>query len=432
MRILLVKPCWPYPYTKGEDTYNRIFPPLCLLNCAAFLEKDGYNVSVLDAHAQRIKPDKLKSYVKDYDKIFVTSSSLDRWQCPNIDITPFLEAVRCIKETSEEVYVMGYHGTVEPEKILNLTGVKAVIMGEPENTALDICKGGDLTEIKGVSFEHGKEVVSTAKRELLNLENMPVPAFHLLNFNRYSYEILGGRFSLFEINRGCSFKCRFCNKVMYGDTLRTKTERQVFDELTQAIEKFNVKTGYFMDLDFLSNRDMANNVCEYLIKKNYRFKWTCQARIDRLDNEIVKKMKRAGCAIIHLGAETGSQRLLDYLNKGITIERIEKAVRICKSAGIKTLVFFLVGLPLETEKDRIEALDFFKKINPDFVSFHKLFPYKGTGICQDKLVFNKDLDEFIRYGLLQYYLRPLYLRNFLPSFALGGFRLFLRRMQNLI
>src|SRR3989338_3794519 len=106
-KILLIKPFWPYPYGKGEHTYNRIWPPLSLANCAAILEKQGHGVSILDAHALRLKPERIAPYVQGFDKVFITSSSLDRWQCPNIDITPFLETVQYIRGLTDEVYVMG-------------------------------------------------------------------------------------------------------------------------------------------------------------------------------------------------------------------------------------------------------------------------------------------------------------------------------------
>ena len=109
MNILLVHPYWPYPYSRGEFTYNRIWPPLCLANCAALLEREGHKVRILDANAQRIKPDRLARNIEGYNKIFITSSTLDKWQCPNIDITPFLQTVLKIRELTDEVYCMEYN-----------------------------------------------------------------------------------------------------------------------------------------------------------------------------------------------------------------------------------------------------------------------------------------------------------------------------------
>lgn len=430
MNILLLRPSYPYPYSKSEYTYNRIWPPLSLANCAALLEQEGHKVMILDAHAQRIAPKRIAGFIKGYDRIFITSSSLDKWQCPNINISPFLETVRYIQKSTEEIYIVGYHGTVEPEKILDLTGAKAAIRGEPEYTVLEICQDNELSGIKSISFKKEGRIISTPQRELLNLRNLPSPSFHLLDFRRYFYEILGRNFALFEISRGCKFRCRFCNKVMYGEGVRTKSKEQIFEEVTLAIEKYNVKTGYFIDLDFLSNRKIVEELCGYLIKKKYDFKWTCQTRPNLLDIAILRKMKTAGCQLIHLGIETGLPEFFNYLNKNVDIDKIKKAIILCKKVDIKTLGFFLFGLPGETEEDKRKSLDFIKEINTDFVSFHKLYPYKGTEIFQDNFEFDAaDLDKFMRKALIKYYLRPSYLWRLNPTTILASLRLFYGRIK---
>ena len=251
IRVLFVKPFWPYPYGKSENTYNRIWMPLSLANCAAILEKRGDEVKVLDAHCLRLKPERIKPHVRGFDKVFVTSSSLDRWQCPNIDIEPFLETAQYIKEVTGELYVMGYHGTVDPLEILKKTGAKAIIRGEPEYVVDDICRGKNLGEIGGVSFLRKGKITSMPDRKDVNLRGLPTPAFHLLDSTKYFYEILGKNFALFEMGRGCNYCCKFCNKVMYGKKLRKKSKDQVCEEIRFAIEHGRVKTGYFMDLEFI-------------------------------------------------------------------------------------------------------------------------------------------------------------------------------------
>jgi len=114
MRILLVRPRWPYPVGYGESTYNRIWPPLSLANCAALLTKAGFDVAVVDAHALRLSPGQVARRAEGADGVFVTSSSLDRWQCPNSNLTPVVETVRALVSRTDEVYVIGFHGTVAP------------------------------------------------------------------------------------------------------------------------------------------------------------------------------------------------------------------------------------------------------------------------------------------------------------------------------
>jgi len=432
MKILLIKPCWPYPYSKNEYTYNRIWMPLELANCAAILEKNGFKPKILDCHALRILPFKLKKLIEGYDKIFVTSSSRDRWQCPNIDISPFIENVQEIRKTTDQVYVMGYHGTTEPLEILNATDAKAVIRGEPEEIVLNLCQTNDLAKVDGISYKINERIIHTPNRAPIDLSNLPVPAFHLFDFKNYSYEILGKNFSLFEINRGCEYKCTFCNQTMYGNKVRTKSADQVIGELTMAIENFNVRTGCFMDLHFLTNPKVVREVCQFLIKKKYKFTWACSTRADSIDNDIVLLMKEAGCRLVKMGVETAQQSLLDDVNKSLNLNVVEEAFELCRKSGMKTLAFFLFGLPGETKKDRELNLKFSRRLNPDFVSFHKMIPYKGTPIAKKNNVqSDKDLSKDIRKAYLNYYLRPSYLLRLSPSAYLPTLKLFWGRMCTL-
>jgi radical SAM superfamily enzyme YgiQ (UPF0313 family) len=339
--------------------------------------------------------------------------------------------VRFVKELTNEVYVMGYHGTVEPAKILALAKAKAVIRGEPELTVLDICRGKELYSIEGLTLEHNGEILSTPDRAPLDLKNIPMPAFHLIDFKKYSYEILGNSFALFEISRGCKFNCIFCNKIMYGQRLRSKSRDQIYKEVSLAVEKYNVKTGYFIDLDFLSNREIVEGLCEYLINKKYGFRWTCQTRPDFLDAAILKLMRKAGCELIHFGIETGSQKLIDYLRKNIAIDKIKQNIKMCHSAGLKTLAFFIFGLPGETDAGRKEIFKFIKTLNTDLVSFHKLFPYKGSDIYAEKFNYETGVDKFIRRAFIKYYFRPKYLYRLKPFVIFNGIKLFFQRIMTL-
>lgn len=429
MNILLVRPYWPYPYSRGEDTYNRIWPPLCLANCASLLEREGHRVRIIDASLSGIRPRRIKKYVEGYDKVFITSSSLDRWQCPNIDISGFLETARCVKKATNEVYVLGYHCTIDPGKMLALTGAKGAIRGEPEITVLEICRGNDLSGISGVSYLNNGRLISNAGREQVDLKTLPLPAYHLLEIKKYHYEILGKNFLLFELSRGCRYVCSFCNKAMYGKGIRLKSGEQIIRELEAAVEKFGCRSGYFIDLDFLSDRQTAEEICDFLIGKNYGFIWSCQTRPTSFDIAILKKMRKAGCRLIHLGIESLSQGSLKYLNKGISILEIERAVSLCREAGLRTLAFFLFGLPDETMADRYKSFEAIKKLDADFVSFHKLTLYEN--ILDDNFKAHTEVDSFLRTAVLKYYLRPSRLKGTELSGLLSGLRLFLGRINSL-
>ena len=419
MKVALINPCWDYPVTKKGGIYNRVWPPLSLANCAAMLEKEGFAVEIIDANAKRLSPEEIAKQVEGFDKIFVTSSTLDRWQCPNTDIRPFLETVRVLGNP----FVIGAHGTVRPEEVLELTGAKAVIRGEPEETVLDICKADSLSKIKGITFKEDGKVISNADREPVDLDKLPMPAYHLLQVEKYHYELLGGHFMLFEASRDCPYRCIYCLKKMFKK-YRQKSAEKLILEVKNATENFNVKTGYFIDLEFTLNRKLVEELCDFLIEKNYDFRWCCQTRADTVDLPLLRKMREAGCTLIHYGVETGAERVMKLIDKGISLQKIEEGIRLTHTAKIESACFFMFGLPFETREDMEKTIQFAKKINPTYASFHVVIPYPGTALFEmvkDSLgddLFPEaytgkfSLDELKKIknkAFMEFYLRPGYI-----------------------
>jgi radical SAM superfamily enzyme YgiQ (UPF0313 family) len=430
-KIILINPSYDYPVTKGKKVFrwNRIWPPLDLANSASLLERQGFDATIIDANADRLTPKEVAQKTKEFDKIFITSASLDRWQCPHIDIRTFLETVEAIKEVKDDgIYVMGPHGTFRPKDILKITKVSGIIVGEPELTILDICENKDLKKIQGLYFIKNRRTFFRKRIKLLDLNSLPVPSFNLLPMEKYSYEILGDHFTLFEASRSCPYSCTFCAAdQMYGESYRIKNAEHLVKEIEHAIENFGVKTAYFIDLEFTLNnrlnRENVKKLCNLLIKKKLDFKWCCQTRADSVDYNILKKMKLAGCELIHFGVETGSERILKSINKRLTLSQIENAIELTKKLGIKSVCFFMFGLPDETVEDMMKTIRFAKKISPSYASFNIATPYPNTVFYEnvkgeltelfpayyDGVFKVEDLKKVTNHALIQFYLRPLYL-----------------------
>lgn len=440
MRVLLINPFQVDMVNKKGRIYNRIWTPLDLANCGALLENEGIDVSILDANAEQFGPGEVAKRATGYDKVFITSTSLDRWQCPFLDINPFLETVKAVKEVSSEVYVAGSHGTVRPLEMLEATGAYAIIRGEPELTVLNLCKTSTLSEVNGITYNDGNTIVENKDQDPINLNDLPMPAFHLLPMEKYNYEVMGNHFCLFEMTRGCASKCDFCFLKPYGRGVRKKNLDKLILEVEYAIKKFGVRNAYFMDLEFTVLRKQVIDLCKYLINKNYKFRWCCQTRFDLVDDELLNLMKRAGCRLIHFGVEAGSDRMLKDINKGITMKDIRNGMRKVKKAGIETACFFLMGFPGSERKDMDDILRFAKELGPDYPLFHVVAPYPGTKLYEkvkktsgirfsdntlfpeaivDKLSL-EELKGVTRKAYLSYYLRPSYL---LSRLAKGQFNI---------
>jgi anaerobic magnesium-protoporphyrin IX monomethyl ester cyclase len=426
--ILLVNPYQAQLVNRRGKIYNRAWPPLSLANCAALLEKSGHQVQIIDANVLRLPPDKLESLAKGYERIFVCSSDLDRWQCPGIDLEPFLKSVEYLKKCTDEVYVLGPHGTIKPKEVLELTKAKAVIRGEPEITVSEICRSTPFDKIPGLAYRDKDGMVLTGMPHPVDLNELPTPAFHLLPMERYQYEVLGSRFTLLEGSRGCASRCRFCLLEMYGRGVRRKKVEKLAAEIEYVVSQFGVKTAYFMDLEFTVLRNQVLDLCEFLIRKRYGLRWTCQTRLDLVDAPLLEKMKQAGCSLIHFGVEAGTNDLLRKVNKQISIEQISEGMRLVHKSGIDSACFFILGFPGSNEEEWLETIRFAKRLNPTYALFHIATPYPGTalyddlaqldpGITQEALFPEacrqgedlKRLKIAIRNAYLGFYLRPAYI-----------------------
>ncbi len=422
-KILFINPNFNYPVSRWKNVpiFNRIWPPLSLANCAALLERENFDVEIIDANAERLTPDQLVSRTHDFDKVFVTSSSLDRWQCPHLNLNPFLEVVRKLRKNDSKLYVMGSHGTMRPKEILNMTKADAVIIGEPELTVLDICMG---KRSEGLCFEENGNLIVKQRGKFLDLNDLPIPAFHLLPMKKYFYEVLGDNFTLFEGSRSCPFNCIFCFKKIYGK-YRVRSHEKLIRDVAYAIENFDVKNAFFMDLEFLLDRRLVEKVCDFLIKGKFDFSWTCQTRFDTVNLELLKKMKKSGCELIHFGVETGSERILRMTNKKITLDKIQRGMELTKKVGIDSVCFFLFGLPTETETDMRRTIEFAKKLDPTYASFHVALPYPGTTFHEMikneigktneilPLYYGEHSPEFlgkkVKRAFIEFYSRPSYI-----------------------
>ncbi len=442
-KILLINPT--FEYKKKRAWRNpRLWPPIDLAIMASILRNNNFKVEILDNNVEGLSNDEISNKCKNFDKVLVTSSSLDRWQCPHLNINPFLGLVKKILENNKKTIIMGTHVGMRPETILNELTVYAAIIGEPEETVLEICKNKDISKIKGIAYRRKGKIVFNKPRDLTDLKDLPPPALELLPMDKYYYELMGENFSLLEASRGCPYQCIFCaKKIMYGNKYRKKPLENIKKEIQLSVEKFGVKNLYFFDLEFTIDKNFVEKICNFLIEKNYDLEWTCQTRADSLNPELLEKMKRSGCKLIHFGVETGSPRIMKIIKKNTSLEKIKAGIEMTRKAGIESACFMMMGFPTETEEDMKMTIEFAKQLNPDYVSFHIATPYPGTEFYKMAEGSLKELfptfysvehsEDFLKKmtnkGFIQFYLRPSYIlprifKN--PKLLFKQFKLFLR------
>ncbi|HTY12851.1 MAG TPA: radical SAM protein [Candidatus Omnitrophota bacterium] len=390
MAILLVNPSFEGLVSKKGRLYNWHFPPLDLLNISAILKGLGKRTKVLDLRVRPLADDELTKEFDAAEKVILTSSPLDRWQCPNLDLEPVFRLASLVRDKSKLILI-GAHGTKR-------TGAATVIEGEPE---------GKISALFG-----GKE---------LRFEEFPVPDYGAVSIKDYRYELLGGDFALLQFSRGCPFDCIFCLKKMYGDGYRMKSPDKFINEIEYVVRDIRARSVYFYDLTFTAHRPSVLEICWLIKERGLKFDWCCQTRAEMVDEELLREMRAAGCKLIHFGVESGSEKVSKSLDKRIDIQQIKKGVALAKRAGIPVACFFMFGFPGEKLSDMEKTIDLAVALDPDYASFHIAIPYPGTKFHQlasmaeecpemyNKEVPSDELRAISRKAFMKFYLRPRYI-----------------------
>lgn len=434
-KVALVRPSWGVPANPKEPTiHNRIFLPLSLALTASRLREEGIGVRIIDAHALRLGPQEVAGLVRDCDQVFVTSSALDRWECPNVEIEPFLTCARELSRITGEVYVLGVHGTVRPADILAQSGARAVVIGEPEQATVEIASARPLEQVPGLCIRSsGAPIMSRGTRELLDLDRQPLPAFDLLPLDRYHHVMMGPRSVMLEGSRGCPYRCTTCLQVMFGPQYRKKSGETLVREVRFAVERHGARNVTYIDMEFCLNREPVEQLCDFLSWRKYDLQWCCSTRADAVDRSLLKKMKAAGCTLIHYGVESGDQTMVDSIDKRLDLARAEAAVRMAQEVGIEVLAFFMLGMPGETREQMRRTVRFAEKLAPDYVSFHLFVPYPSTAAHQrsdrrEEPLFpacaaehsERELRRIVRSAMIGFYLRPAFILRYAGAIRRRG------------
>jgi len=240
-------------------------------------------------------------------------------------------------------------------------------------------RGQALARIKGLVWRQGDELVVNADRPFIcNLDDLPLPRHDLLPLSKYRAPMIRGPYSFVVTSRGCPAGCRFCIKhVSNGSAVRFRSPESVLEEIEQLVALGVYEIHMYADL-FTVNREHVVGICEGLLQRGLKIRWMCNSRVDFVDEELLRLMARAGCWMIAWGLESGDEGMLKRMNKGISPEQAEQALRWSKAAGIMNWGYFIIGLPGETEASIRKTIDYAKRLPLDLVLFHIAAPHPGT------------------------------------------------------
>lgn len=284
----------------------------------------------------------------------------------------------------------GPHAHLFPEETIQLNGVDFVVLGEGERTfksLLDhIEEPTELRNVPGLVFRNGQETIRTGTPlPIEDLDSLPFPARHLTQIHKYrSLLALRDPVTSLFTSRGCPFKCAFCDKPHLGRRFRARSARNVVDEIEQCV-RMGINDFLIYDDTFTVYKGRVLEICDEIQKRRLDVGFHVRTRVDCVDEEMLKRLKRAGCRGIHYGVEAGTEKVLRALNKGITLERIRATFELTRRHRIPTLAYFMIGNPSETLEDIRSTFEFMKRLNPDYVHLTILCPFPGTQCYKDAL-----------------------------------------------
>ena len=377
MKIALV-----YPRTINQFKSNLF--PLGIVYLATILEHKNYKVKIFDSSwdedLDKVK-DKIKSFNPNIVGIGVTSDLMEHAK----------EMINFSKKLDAFTVLGGPHASVAPKSSLEfIEGLDFVVVGEGEETFLELIKELEENkrnyEIKGLAFRKNKEIVINSPRlKLADINELPFPDRDLIpNYDRYLNSGIIG----VSLLRGCPFNCKFCQpaeRKIFGNKIRFRNPKNIVEEIKLLVEEYGPKEFYISNDLFTMDREWIEQIYKELRQQNLldKVKFIVLSRVDLFDEELASLLKKMNVIRILFGVESGSQKILDYLNKKTNLRMIKKAFSIAKRYKIKTHALFILGTPLETRKTLLKTSKLIEELEPTQVMFSLFTALPGTYLYEE-------------------------------------------------
>lgn len=405
-KILLMRP----PYTRLRQAGQIPYFPLGIGYVGAMLEKNGFDVGIYNVDVPRGSDEmvfhderdvfKQRSSAQTSYMNAIRDDSHPVWQevretfrsfnpdaiglsILSVEYPAALKISRIAREMRPDIKIVwgGFHPTFMAEPSLANPEVDVVVAGEGENAAVELFKalgsGGDLWRIPGLYLRKNGKVLPTGHRPIIDdLDTLPFPARHLRLYpESYNPRNLGNLIT----SRGCPFRCTFCGcRNLWEKKFRRRSPQNVIAELRELVGTCKTNHIFFMDDTFSLKKNYGMEMCDAILNSGLGVVWTTDTRVDRVDDELIGAMKKAGCVYLDLGIETGSDRMSVIIKKDITRDQVLRAIEIINRHGIASGAFFMAGFLEETIDDLNETFDLIKKCKTTHMALNVWDPMPGS------------------------------------------------------
>ena len=401
------------PPTKSvvKEVLGASGPPLGLAYLAAVARDIGWQPRIIDGLTENLSAGDLTSIIRSIqpDVVGLTATT------PAIHDA--YEVAKIAKEVNPETLVMigGPHATFTAEEVLReCPYIDLVVRGEGEQTLREILKrvekGKEFEDVAGIAYKKDGVIKENPPRGLIkNLDDLPIPAYDLLPMDKYVVDKV--KFAAVITSRGCPYNCIFCSSsLQFGKTWRAHSPDRVLEEIRILKEEYGVREIEFLDDTFTLNMKRAEEISKRITEEGLDISWSASSRVNTFARSLGKSLKRAGAHTIYFGIESGSEKTLRFIGKGITRAQAMDAVKAAKDSELNALGSFVIGFPYETEDEIRETIKFANKVGVDLAQFTIATPYPGTRLwtiaLREKLLLTKDWKRFTTVDVV---MRNLYL-----------------------
>lgn len=371
-----------------REAWGYVMAPVTMVTIATLLRDQGHEVRVMDCPARGQALDgMLEEAVRFGPGLVLLNTST-----PSIDDD--LHAAGLVKErlgAPVRVGIYGIHPScLHRELLASCPGVDYCLIGEPELTASELAAtlaaGREPSTVPGLALRDGagQPGLTAARAPIADLDALPIPDWSLVDTGDYRLPLNGEPFLLVNTNRGCPFRCTFCNAhVYYGRTPRRRSVAHVMRELQDGVRRFGVRNFMFWAEEFILDKAFVLELCEAITASGLQLRWVCNSRVDVVDEEVLAAVRRAGCWNIAYGIESGSQAVLDEIDKRTSLPMVERAVRLAREAGLQVTGHVILGFPSDTRETLAATERFVSSLDLDFVQYYCAIPYPGTRLYDE-------------------------------------------------
>ncbi len=370
-----------------ESKIMRPYPPLGLLCISAYLEQKGIDNDVYDTTFSNKAAlfDFLLRYRPKYLGVYVNLMT-------KVNVLETIRFVRQSEALKDTVIILGGQEVRNSDSRFLENGADYVILGEGEETCLELIQSleqgtGSPEQIPGLALRKEDHIIRTQERtQIREIDHLPIPNRHKIDLSKYLNawtEFHGINAISVSTMRGCPYTCKWCSRAVYGLSYRRRSPANVVRELRQIEEQYQPDTIWFVDDVFTISHKWLSGFREELAKENLQISYECITRSDRLNEEVISTLKDTGCFRVWIGAESGSQKIIDLMDRRVKVEQVREMIQLAKRKGMQAGTFVMLGYPGETEQDIKETIRHLKISNPDHFTITLAYPIRGTELYDE-------------------------------------------------